>query len=335
MVFKKFKAFDKQLPAIGFGCWGLSGGDFWTNSEDAQLIKTVQTAVEVGVTFFDVAPIYGFGAAEERLGRGIKGHRDEVFIATKCGMVWDDNKNVSLNLSADSIMKEVDLSLKRLGTDYIDLYQMHWPDRDLNTPIEESLEALVKLKEQGKVLSIGLTNFSKEDLTLGVEKYGISCYQGLYNLLEHNPTFYHAIPLEYRSRNEILPICKEHGIPFLPYSPLLQGLLTSHFDPNEWEEGDVRLANPKFSGDNWTVYKSLADKVKSFANDLGKPVSQVAINWLISQEEIGPIICGGTLPEHVLENVKACDFSLSADEFNTLDSLISDEVAAIEAKLAL
>lgn len=193
MIYKKFSSFDEELSAIGLGCWGLSGGVFWTDGDDKKRVETVQTAIDQGITFFDVAPVYGFGHAEKMVGKGVKGKRDQVMIATKCGMVWDDAQNISLNLQRDSILNEVEVSLKRLDTDYIDLYQMHWPDKDTNAPIEESLQTLVELRDQGKIRHIGLTNFSKADLTLGVEKYGVVSYQGLYNLLEHNPTFYHAI----------------------------------------------------------------------------------------------------------------------------------------------
>ena len=332
MIFKKFSTFDEELSAMGFGCWGLSGGVFWTDGDDKERIETVQTAIDQGIQFFDVAPVYGFGHAETILGKGVKGKRDKILIASKCGMVWDSNKRISLNLQRESILKEVEDSLKRLDTDYIDLYQMHWPDKDTKAPIEESFQALADLREQGKIRYIGLTNFSTADATLGVERFGLSCYQGLYNLLEHNPTFYHAIPLDYRTRSEIIPFCREHGIPFLPYSPLMQGLLTSHFDPSEWAKNDVRTFNPKFQGELWVSYKALADKVKAFAEKLERPVSQVAINWLIWQKEVGPVISGGTKPEHVLENVKACDWSLSDSEFKELDSLITKDVAELESK---
>jgi len=330
MKFKRFKTIEESISAIGLGCWGFSGGSSWTSGDDRMGIKTVHKAVDSGINFFDVAPIYGMGHAESLLGEALQGRRDKVLIASKCGMVWDENNQVQLNLTRESIFREIELSLKRLQTDRIDIYQMHWPDIQTKAPIEESFEALDALRKQGKIRYIGLTNFSKENAKLGVEQYGLSTYQGLYNLLEHNPIHYHNLPLTYRSRKEMLPFCREHGLPFLPYSPLMQGLLTEHFDPSEWAEDDVRQPNPKFHGSLWQDYQALANRIREFAASLQKPTSQLAVNWLVAQEEVGPVISGALLPEHVSQNVSAMEWSLDSTSFSKLEALIRDDLAKLE-----
>ncbi len=330
MKYKKFKTIDEPLSAIGFGCWGLSGGTLWTDGDDTTGVNTVHAAIDAGINFFDVAPIYGFGHAETILGKGIAGKRDQVFIASKCGMVWDNPDNVSLNLRKETIMEEIERTLKRLNTDHIDLYQMHWPDIHTHAPIEESFEAMSILKQQGKIRYVGLTNFSKEDAQLGVDQFELATYQGLYNLLEHNPVHYHNIPLAYRSRRDMLPFCEANGMPFLPYSPIMQGLLTDHFDPSEWAEDDVRQPNPNFHGDLWVSYSALADQVRAFAAELGKPVVQLALNWLAAQNAVGPIICGGIEPAHIEQNVAALDWELTPQMFDQLESIIAGPLSELE-----
>lgn len=328
MRYRDFSTIEESLPIIGLGCWGFSGGSSWTNGNDEQSISTVHRALDLGINFFDVAPIYGRGHAEKVLGKAIQSHRKDVFVASKCGMIWDNNDNVSLNLTKQSIFNEIEKSLTRLQTDYIDLYQMHWPDT--STPIEESLEALIELRSQGKIRYIGLTNFSLEDIKKARSLSAVDCAQGLYNLLEHNPSHYHNIPLTYRTRSKVLPFCKSNDIPFLPYSPLMQGLLTGHFNPAEWAEDDVRKPNPKFHGELWQQYRQLADIVAEFAKEIGKPTSQVAINWLAAQGEIGPIISGAQEPGHVELNAAAADWQLTQAQFKDLDDIICKKLQPLE-----
>jgi aryl-alcohol dehydrogenase-like predicted oxidoreductase len=154
--------------------------------------------VDLGINLFDVAPVYGFGHAEEVLGKALKGRRQKVLIASKCGLLWDGQRNITNNLTAKSILWEIDNSLRRLNTDHIDIYQLHWPDP--NTPIEETIEALHSIKEAGKIRYIGVSNFSVELTKQAMEIDTIVSYQGLYNMLERNPESYHEIPLTYRTQ---------------------------------------------------------------------------------------------------------------------------------------
>jgi len=225
MKFKEVKSIPEvRFSVVGFGCWAASGPDAWNNSTDENSILAIQKAYDLGVNFFDVAPVYGLGHAESVLGKALKSlDRSSYLIASKCGLVWGEDKDVSVNLSKESIFKEIDESLQRLQTDYIDIYQIHWPDPD--TDILETMEALAELKASGKIRHIGVTNFSLEELEKARTVAPVVSFQGLYNMLEHNPSHYHTIPLAYQVKNEVLPYCSQNSLAFFPYSPLMQGLL--------------------------------------------------------------------------------------------------------------
>ena len=322
MKMKRIPRLDEEISAVGFGCWGISGGDVWNNTTDADSIAAIHHALDRGINFFDVAPVYGLGHAETILGQALKGRRHEAIIASKCGLPWDDDNNVRLDLSADTLYREIDDSLRRLSTDYIDIYQMHWPDP--KTPIEESMEALLRIKDSGKIRHIGVSNFSaaltRKALALGE----IVTYQGLYNLLERNPTSYHAIPLDYRMEDEIIPLCREQGIGLLPYSPLFQGLLTDGFKAEDnFDDNDVRSENPKLSGEAFPVYFEMSEQLRTFARKIGKPLSQVAINWLVHQDVVASVISGGQHPEHVEENAGSTSWDLTDAMVNEIEALLA------------
>lgn len=320
MKYRSTSRFPEQISVIGLGCWELSGSNVWQGSNDEDSIKVVHKALKAGINFFDVAPVYGFGHAEEILGRAIEGFpRDKILIATKCGLIWDEHKRIKRCLKPESVFQEIDQSLKRLKTDYVDLYQLHWPDP--NTPIEETLDALTKLQKEGKIRYIGLSNFSR-DIASKVLPY-ISSMQGLYNMFERNATSYHSIPLEYRSEKEILPFCERNGLAFFPYSPLMQGILTGKFLENEVFV-DVRSANPKLSGEEFKKYIGVVRKLMEISREIGKPLSQVSINWLLKHEVITSIIAGATNPSHIEENVKALDWEMDDEVYRHIEKIISE-----------
>ncbi|KAA3660978.1 MAG: aldo/keto reductase [Chloroflexi bacterium] len=322
MKTKKVPLIEEKISAIGLGCWALSGSDVWNRSDDQDSIKAVQKAITLGVNFFDVAPIYGFGHAEKILGKALVGQRDQVIIASKCGLVWDEQQRVTNNLTADSIFQEIDQSLQRLNTDYIDIYQIHWPDP--NTPIAETVDALEQVKAAGKIRYIGVSNFSLELLKETMGLTAVSSFQGLYNMLEHNPPSYHNIPLEYHSQNEILPFCREHGLAFFPYSPLFQGLLTGTFmAEGNFDENDVRASNPKLGGQLFKTYLKITRQLEEFAQEIGKPLTQVAMNWLINQDAVTSIIAGVQNVQHVEENVGSVSWDLTSDMENRISEILA------------
>ncbi len=307
MIYKNVSKIDDKLSAIGLGCWNF-GGD-WDDHSEQTCIEIVHEAIDMGVNFFDVAPVYGHGVSETILGKALKGKRNKAFIASKAGLVWNEKKETKNDLSKKSILEEIDVSLKRLETDYIDLYQMHWPDP--STPLEETAEALNILKKSGKIRYIGLTNYSVADILTMMSICEISSQQGLYNMFERNPKTYHTIPLAYKTEKEIFPLVKKHGQAFLPYSPMFQGLLAGRFlDGVKFSENDVRSANPKLSGVEFEEYLAAANQLKLFSKEIDKPMSQIALNWLIDKEEVTSVIGGVSSAQELANNVACTNWTL-------------------------
>ncbi|KII75298.1 aldo/keto reductase [Vibrio renipiscarius] len=317
---------DLQVSSLGFGCWAMGGT--WNNVNDNESIAAVHRAIDVGVNFFDTAPIYGKGHSEIILGKALKGiERDKVIVATKCGLPFAYSPELGRvksrhDLSKESIFAEVDDSLSRLGTEYIDLYQLHWPDP--NTPIVETGEALRELQRQGKIRNVGVSNFSIDMTRELMKVIDLATYQGLYNLIEQNPEHYHNIPLAYRARSEVLPFCAEFNLKYLPYSPLMQGLLTGTFsESNNFDSNDDRAANPKLSGEAFKDYLACANELSSFAKNVGVDLAHIAIQWLINQQQVGPVIAGVYDVNHVEQNARYASTKIDNDVLDEAERIVA------------
>lgn len=321
MIYKKVAKIEEKISAIGIGCWNM-GGD-WDSSDEKTSIDIIHAAVDMGINFFDVAPVYGWGASETILGKALKGSlRDKVLIASKGGLLWDRLHHTTNNLSKESLLKEIDDSLRRLQTDHVDIYQMHWPDP--NVPLEETAEALTILKQAGKIRYVGLSNFSAADVETMMSYISVDCQQGLYNMLERNPQTYHGIPLEYKTEAEILPQVKKYGQAYLPYSPLFQGLLAGKFlNGIDFSAKDIRNANPKLSGEQFEVYRAGAQKIKDFADAIGRPMNEVALNWMRQKEEITSIIGGASSVAQLEKNIRCTTWELTQEELKQLDLILA------------
>lgn len=321
MIYKKVAKIEEKISAIGIGCWNM-GGD-WDSSEEKTSIDIIHAAIDMGINFFDVAPVYGWGASETILGKALKGSlRDKVLIASKGGLLWDRPHHTTNNLSKESLLKEIDDSLRRLQTDHVDIYQMHWPDP--NVPLEETAEALTILKQAGKIRYVGLSNFSAADVETMMSYISVDCQQGLYNMLERNPQTYHGIPLEYKTEAEILPQVKKYGQAYLPYSPLFQGLLAGKFlNGIDFSANDIRSANPKLSGESFEVYRAGAQKIKDFADAIGCPMNEVALNWMRQKEEITSIIGGASSIAQLEKNIHCTSWDLTQEELKQLDLILA------------
>ncbi|GHU83281.1 hypothetical protein FACS189468_8300 [Spirochaetia bacterium] len=258
---------ELNFSVLGFGCWSLGEHSGWTNANDEASIRTIETAIDYGVTFFDTAPVYGFGTSEPLLGKAIKGKRDKLIIASKCGLQWNDKHETRNDLSEASVLKEIDQTLKRLNVDYVDIYHLHWPDPKVR--VEDLRRTLDKLLDSTKVRYIGLSNFSLGETKKLCENVKVAAYQGLYNTLEQNEETYHAIPLNYKMKDEMLPFCGKNGLALFPYSPLMQGVLTDTFDIARVSKDDIRRQNPKFAGDQIGIYTEKAGQLKEYAQGLG------------------------------------------------------------------
>lgn len=319
MIYKKVDRIKEEISVVGLGCWNF-GGD-WDNTMDQKSIDIVHKSIELGINFFDVAPVYGLGNSEIVLGKALKGKRDKVIIASKGGLLWNDKNEVTNNLSKASLLKEVDESLSRLGTDYIDIYQMHWPDP--NTALEETAEALRILKASGKIRYIGISNFSKEDALNMHDYVGVDCQQSLYNMFERNTASYHSIPLEYKTEDEILPMVNKLGQAFLPYSPLFQGLLAGKFNKGiTFSKDDIRNANPKLVGPDFKIYFDAALQLKELADKYNKPMNEIALNWLVQKPEVTSIIGGASTVTQIEQNIHCTTWKINDEMMKEIDTII-------------
>lgn len=321
MIYKKVERIKEEISAIGIGCWNM-GGD-WDSSEEKKSIEIIHTAIELGINFFDVAPVYGWGNSETILGKALKtgGLRDKVLIASKGGLLWNEKHETTNNLSRDSLMKECEDSLRRLQTDHIDIYQMHWPDPGV--PLEETAEALSRLKQSGKIRYVGLSNFSQKDVETMMGMISVDCQQSLYNMLERNPASYHGIPLEYRTEQEVLPVVRKYGQAFLPYSPLFQGLLAGKFlEGIDFSKRDIRNENPKFAGELFEVYRQAAVQLKSVADEMGRPMNEMALNWLRQKEEVTSIIGGASSIAQLEKNAECCSWDISDHDMEKINEIL-------------
>ncbi|MCP4381832.1 MAG: aldo/keto reductase, partial [Hyphomicrobiales bacterium] len=290
-----------QASAVGLGTWAI-GGWKWGGTDEAQSIAAIQAAIDAGTTLIDTAPMYGRGLSEEIVGRAIKGRRDRIILATKCGLIWHAQHGnrffdyagepVHRHLGRESIVYEVEQSLKRLGTDRIDLYITHW--QDPTTPVSETMEALEQLKRQGKIRSIGASNTSVDDVRAYVAAGQLDAIQEEYSMVKRD------------IETTLLPVCAEHGVSMLSYSSLSLGLLSGRIGPNRTFSGDDQRKDlPLFSVPN-------REKVTAFANDLA-PVAdahdattaQIVIAWTLQQPGITFALCGARNTDQAIENAKA------------------------------
>ncbi|TRY25839.1 aldo/keto reductase [Brevibacillus sp. LEMMJ03] len=301
---------DSELfpSVIGFGAWA-AGKTGWGDVDERAIVEAIQTAYDLGVNFFDTAPFYGYGESERILGKTLKPVRDKVIIATKFGIVWDDKGGFVMDVSRKNILREIDESLKNLGTDYIDLYQVHWPDH--KTPIQETMETLNELVQSGKIRYIGVSNFSVEQMEEARKYAHVVSLQSQYNLLQRG-----VEQAEY-------PYVERVGMGFIPYSPLAQGLLTGKFTKEtKIPEHDVRRQfNPLFKDGEFEANVEKAEKIRTIADRYGKPMAQVAVNWLLAKPAVATVITGAKNKEQVIQNVAAAEWKLLPEDVAALDAM--------------
>jgi aryl-alcohol dehydrogenase-like predicted oxidoreductase len=298
-----------DVSRIGLGTMAMSGYYLDPASSDAESIRTIQRALELGVTHIDTAEIYGPYANEELVGRALKGRRDDVVVATKFGFVSHSGGGPGvLDSSPANIRTAVEGSLKRLGTDHIDLYYQHRVDP--NTPIEDTVGALAELVAEGKVLHIGLSEAGPETIRRAHAEQPIAALQTEYSLWTRDP------------EAELLPLLRELAIGFVPYSPLGHGFLTGTIrSPDELGDDDWRKTNPRFTEGNFEKNLRIVDEVQAVASEIDATTAQVALAWLLAQgDDIAPIP-GTKRVSRVEENTAADAIELSAEQIRRLNDL--------------
>ncbi len=330
-----------KTSVIGLGTYPI-GGWMWGGTDESESIRTIQTALDHGINLIDTAPMYGYGLAEEIVGKAIKGRRDKAIVATKCGIVWDtvdwpagkgefhfyaDENGLTSSavkyrfyryLKPESIIREVEASLKRLGTDYIDLLQTHAQEN--TTPVEETMAAMEKLRDHGKIRAIGSSNVTRTQL----ERY---CAAGTLNSTQERFSYMDRSTEE----NGVLSACKENGVSFIAYAPLEHGLLTGTLDPDfDYPEHDFRKHDARFSAENVRKTNAGLSELRPLAAGHGLSVGQLMLAWTISQYDKLHIISGMRNAREIEENAKAGEILLSPIAIKKIESVLDRSAIAAE-----
>jgi len=323
MLYRKLGNTGIDASVIALGTW-VMGGWMWGGADDKESIKAIHASLDNGINMLDTAPIYGFGRSEEVVGKAIKDRRDKVVLATKCGMRWDLQKGelyfhsdddgiagedeakrkVYKYLGPESIREEVENSLRRLQTDYIDLYQTHW--QESTTPIAETMAELLTLKEEGKIRSIGVSNASVEQM----KEYGeIASDQEKYSMFVRNI-----------DENGNTDYCIDNNIAILAYSPLAQGLLTGKITSDRtFNKGDVRLNNPLFQPESLQKINSMLNDIKPIAEKHDVELTHLTLAWTFHRKGISHLLVGARNEKQAVENAKAGEVKLSEAEIKSID----------------
>lgn len=311
---------DVKVTPMAFGAWAI-GGWMWGGAEEKAAIAAIRAAYDAGITTIDTAPVYGFGKSEELVGRAMEGiQRDKYQVLTKFGMNWmneegeyffdsTDNDGKPFKMyklaSKEKVMQECEDCLRRLKTDYIDLFQIHWPDN--TTPISETFEAVQRLIEQGKVRAAGVCNYSVEQVDEALQTIQLASNQVPYSLINRG------------IEKNVLPQAIEKGMSIISYSPLQRGLLTGKIKPgHQFSEGDTREGNRFYTDENIRRTNELLQEIKPIAESHNATLAQVIINWTINQPGIGTVLVGARNEQQVKDNVGALNFKLSVEEISRI-----------------
>ncbi|WP_242398711.1 aldo/keto reductase [Bacteroides xylanisolvens] len=325
MEYRKLGSSDLKLSAITYGAFAI-GGTMWGGNEEKNSIESVQASIEHGVTTLDTAPFYGFGLSEEMVGKAIKGYdRTKIQLLTKFGLVWDgsnkgkgdfffdaEKDGVSVPVykyaAKENVIKEVEESLRRLKTDYIDLLQIHWPDS--TTPIAETMEALDLLIQQGKIRAAGVSNYDVEQITEAREKLNIASDQVGYSMLNRG------------IEKELIPFAQNHDLGIIAYSPMERGLLTGkYFEGSSLKRNDHR--NDYFQQFDLPQIKTFLDTIVPIANEKKITLSQLVLRWTTLQPGITVVLAGARNAGQAIANAKAMDINLTPEELRFINQELS------------
>jgi aryl-alcohol dehydrogenase-like predicted oxidoreductase len=312
---------DLTLTTVGLGTWAM-GGPWeygWGPQDDDEAVAAILTALDAGINWIDTAPAYGLGHSEELIGRALRRSRHRPLIATKCGILWNERKEKVVHLKRDSIRRECHDSLRRLGVERIDLYQMHWPDPDPD--IEEAWEEMARLAEEGKVRYLGVSNYSVAQMERVRRIHPIASLQPPYSMLRREV------------EKELLDYCRTHEVGVVAYSPMERGLLTGKFTRARraaLAPDDHRRRAPAFQEPQFSATLELVEQLERIARRHGRPVAQLAIAWVLRRPEITAAIVGARGPDQIAETAGASDWNLDKNDIEEIEKLLAER----EKKLA-
>lgn len=308
---------DLHITPIGFGAWAIGGSGWafaWGPQDDEQSIRSIHRALDLGINWIDTAAVYGLGHSEEVVARALEGRSNRPYIFTKCAMVWDENRQVHIELSPDSIRRECEASLRRLKVDTIDLYQIHWPLKgDSLEGIEEGWKAMAELQRQGKVRWIGVSNFNVPQMELAHRIAPITSLQPPYSLIRRG------------IETDILPFCERQNIGVIGYSPMASGLLTGAMTRERvaaFPEDDWRRRSKDFQEPNLTKNLELVERLRRIGARHGRSPGEVAIAWTLRLPAVTGAIVGARSAEQVEGFIGAMDFRLSPAEQKDLEDFL-------------
>ncbi len=305
------KGIDTPVSRIGLGTWAI-GGSMWGGTDDRLSVATIRSALDAGINLIDTAPVYGFGHSEEVVGKALQGMRNRAVIATKVALDWPDGK-VRRNATAARIRTEIEDSLRRLRTDRIDLYQVHWPDPLV--PHEETATELERLRREGKILAIGVSNYSPAQMDDFRQRVELATVQPPYNLFER------AI------ERDVLPYAAQSGLSVLAYGALCRGLLSGRMEAQTIFAGDdLRKSDPKFQPPRFQQYLAAVGALQRFAQERhAKSVLALAIRWILDR---GPTVAlwGARRPDQLKGVAEAFGWELSADDLRQIDALLAEHI---------
>jgi len=320
-----------EASVIGMGAWAIGGGVWWGDNNDEESIRAIHTALDKGIDWIDTAPAYNLGHSEEVVGKALQGHRQNVVLSTKCGLQWRDSngsfhkriegKDFYRDLSAPGIRKDLEGSLQRLRTDYIDVYYVHWQSIEpALTPISETMEELAKLKAEGKIRAIGASNVDLFQLREYVRCGQLDAVQEKYSMLDR------------RLENELIPFCEANEISVQAYSPLEQGVLTGKITvESKLRAGDIRNGKKWWAPENRPLLGEMFEGWDDLEKKYGCPVGNLIIAWTTRRAKNMNVLCGARKVEHVLENVKAGEIELDAVDYERMTRDADTLIARVES----
>lgn len=319
MEYRELGKTGVKVSTVGFGCWAI-GARGWGPVDDKDSIEAVKKAIDVGITFFDTAPSYGFGHSEQVLAKGLGQRRKDIFLATKCGIEWDEEGKIWSNSSPGYIRKDCERSLRNLGTDYVDLLQVHRPDEKV--PIADTMGEMLKLQKEGKIKFIGVSNFSVAQMKECQKYVELVSLQPPYSMINR------AI------EQEIVPFCLEQKISILAYTPLQQGLLTGKYTPDTtFPKDDMRSQNPLFKGETFRMILKMVDELKVIASGYGRTMTQFAINWVLCNPAVAVAIVGAKKPAQVEENAGGTGWKISGEDLKKVNKILDKALAEVGDKI--